>query len=225
MKKGFAAIIFVFAVGYSAISQETSRFFYEGSLNKGVGFVLQDIAYERIAIPTSELLYYSPGGGTAIAARMGVRLFSGFSLSADGGYRLIYMGKSENFGGAKNKSRATQAQKTAGGSLHYTLRSNTPDLWLTGATFNTGADYYFPSTLKRIKNSETLDNINYQETIGFHLGAMLTFLLFPDDNIEMLLGIKYHNVTFEADTPPRRQELNTIDGQGLDFSFGIRGSL
>jgi|GEM_PF-1497363 hypothetical protein len=224
MKKCTAILFLILFTGVSASSQDSSRFFYESTLSKGVGFTLQDIAYERVSIPTSELLYYSFGAGTALDARLGVRMFSGFSLSADGSYRLIYMSKSENFG-RKNKSRATIAQKTAGGSLHYTLRSKTPDLWLTGATFNAGIDHYFPATLKRIKNTETLEDIEYQETTGFHLEAMLTFLLFPDQNIEMLLGIKYHNVSFKADEMPEREEFNTIDGQGIDFSIGIRGSL
>jgi len=194
-------------------------------LNKGVGFELQDINYDIVGLPTSELIYYSFGGGTALDGRIGVNLFSGFALSAGGNYRLVYMSKSENFGNAKNKSRASVALKSVNSTLHYSLRTNTPDLWLTGATFGAGADYYFPATLKRKKNKETLEDVNYKETTGFHLEAMLTFLLFPENNIEMMLGIKYHYGFYDAKEMPDREVLNEIDGQGLDFRIGIRGGL
>lgn len=224
MKK-FATVIFIFTALLSAKSQDSSRVFFDVILNKGAGFELQDINYNRVGLPTSELIYYSFGGGTALDGRIGVNLFSGFALSASGNYRLVYISKSENFGNAKNKSRASIALKSASSTLHYSLRTKTPDLWLTGATFGAGADYYFPSTLRRIKNTETLDDLPYKETTGFHLEAMLTFLLFPEDNIEMMLGIKYHYVSYDAKETPDREVLNEVDGQGLDFRIGIRGGL
>lgn len=224
MKKTILSILFLVSL-ISAQSQNSSRVFYDVILNKGVGFELQDINYDRVGLPTSELIYYSFGGGTALDGRIGVNLFSGFALSAGGNYRLVYISKSENFGNAKNKSRATVALKSASSTLHYSLRTKTPDLWLTGATFGAGADYYFPSTLKRKKNSETLKDIQYKETTGFHLEAMLTFVLFPEDKIEMMLGVKYHYVSYDAKETPDREVLNKIDGQGMDFRIGIRGEL
>lgn len=206
-------------------SQDSSRFFYEATFNKGVGFELQDIAYNWQGFPTSELLYYSFGGGTGVDARLGVNLFSGFSLSADGSYRLVYISKAQNYGSSKNKSRATIAHKMVGGSLHYTLRSKNEEIWLTGATFNGGPDYYFEGRLKQKKNSEDLDDIIYPETMGFHLEAMMSFDLFPESDIEMLLGMKYRYVQFEAEGDPDKEALKKVDGQGIDFRVGIRGSL
>lgn len=225
MKKILVILLIMSALGLKAQHADSSRFFYEATFNKGVGFELQDIAYNWQGFPTSELLYYSFGGGTGLDARVGVNLFSGFSLSADGSYRLVYISKAQNYGSSKNKSRATIAHKVVGGSLHYSLRSKNEEIWLTGATFNAGPDYYFEGTLKQKKNSENLDDIIYPETMGFHLEAMMSFVLFPESNVEMLFGMKYRYVQFEAEGDPDKDALKTVDGQGIDFRIGIRGSL
>lgn len=224
MKNVLGIILIIFATHGMARSQDSTRFFYETTLNKGVGFELQDIIYNWQGFPTSELLYYSFGGGTGADARFGIHLFSGFSLSADASYRLVYMSKAQNFGNGKNKSRATIAHRAVGSSLHYTIRGKNEDIWLSGATFNAGPDYYLEGTLRQMKNNTDLEDITYPETLGFHLEAMMLFDIFPEKNLDMMFGIKYRYAQFDAEGQPENEDLRSVDGQGIDFRVGVRGS-
>lgn len=205
----------------SALQSQEEKFYTDIALKKGVGFETYDLSYSYLTIPTSQKIYYHPGGGTGIEAGFGYRLSERFSAGVRGAYQLVFIEKVENLGSARNRSSATFNRKTVKGYLRYFLPANNRE-WLNGVFFDAGGDYHFPGKLKRKQNSEQQDTRNYESSIGFHLGPGLLFSVAPEKNIDLKFGLTFRFTDFKAkqsneDSP----NLDEIDGSGLDIKLGI----
>ncbi len=203
------------------ILAQQSKFYADVALKKGVGFKTYNLSYSYITIPTSQKIYYHPGGGTGIEAGFGYRFSNSFSVGLQGAYQLVFIEKVENLGSAKNRSAAVFNRKTVKGYIRYFLPANNRE-WLSGVFFDAGGNYHFPGKLKRKQNGEQLETRNYDSSIGFHIGPGLLFSIAPEKNIDFKFGLTFRFTDFQAnhsneDSP----NLDKIDGSGLDIKLGI----
>ena len=204
-----------------ALQSQDGKFYTDIALKKGVGFETYNLSYSYLTIPTSQKIYYHPGGGTGMEAGLGYHLSESFSVGIQGAYQLVFIEKVENLGSARNRSSATFNLKTFKANIRYVLPANNRD-WLSGVFFDAGGDYHFPGKLKRKQNSEQLETRNYESSFGFHVGPGLLFNVAPEKNIDLKFGLTFRFADFQAkqsneDSP----NLNEIDGSGLDIKLGI----
>lgn len=220
IKKATILIIIMLGVQGITNAQEKS-WFADFSLQKGVGFNTLSVNYRYITVPTSEKIYYHPGGGTGVDLGFGYHFSERFSFGIYGTYQLIFIERTDNFGSIRNRSSAVFNRKTIKGDFRYTLLANNSD-WLKGAIFYTGPDYHFPGKFKRKVNQTDRPTLHYDISLGFHGGAGMLFELAPEKGIDFKTAITFRFVDFEYKNPePDDAELKKISGAGVDFQFGI----
>ena len=87
-----------------ALQSQDGKFYTDIALKKGVGFETYNLSYSYLTIPTSQKIYYHPGGGTGMEAGLGYHLSESFSVGIQGAYQLVFIEKVENLGSARNRS-------------------------------------------------------------------------------------------------------------------------
>lgn len=219
VKKVISLIIFVSTLSGLSQAQE-KEWFADISLQKGVGFETLSINYQYITVPTSEKIYYHPGGGTGVELGVGYHFLESLSFGIYGTYQLVFIERTDNFGSIRNHSSAVFNRKTIKGELRYILLARNAD-WLKGAFFSAGPDFHFPGKLKRKVNKKDRPTLNYDKTLGFHVGAGFLFNIDPEKGIDLKTGITFRFADFEATSAPEDAELEKISGSGVDFQFGI----
>lgn len=221
-KTGF---LILFAIGFqSFLSAQEKPFFTEFTLKKGVGFKTLSVNYAYINIPTSEKIYYHPGGGTGLQAGMGYKFSEKISLGFYGVYQLVFNEKVQNIGSFKNRSSAVFNRKTVKADLQYLIPANNKKI-LTGLYFNAGADYHFPGKLVRKQNSEKLKTLYYDNSTGYHLGTGMLINLNPEKGLSLNIGVSFRFADFEVSDPdPDAPELDKISASGVDIKVSLRNA-
>jgi len=211
-------LIFLFSL---ALKAQDQKFFADFTFKKGVGFETYNVSYTYVTLPTSQKIYYHPGGGTGIEAGIGYRFSENFLFGLYGAYQLVFIEKVENLGSIKNRSSATFNRKTVKSYFRYLLPARNQD-WLGAAYFDGGIDYHFPGKLKRKQNGSQLEARTYENSTGFHIGTGLLFDLVPEKDLELKTGISFRFADFDArTTDPDSPRLDKIGASGVDLKVGI----
>lgn len=219
-RKPYFIFILIFFLPLILKAQD-NNFYADFSLNKGVGFETYNVSYEYITLPTSQKIYYHPGGGTGIEAGIGYKFSENFSIGVHGVYQLVFIEKVENLGSLKNRSSATFNRKTIKSHIRYLLPARNQE-WLGAAYFDGGIEYHFPGKLKRKQNETQLKTRNYEKSPGFHLGTGLLFDVVPEKDLELKTGISIRFAEFDAKTTdPESPKLDKIGASGVDIKIGI----
>ena len=215
--------LILFAIGFQGfLSAQEKPFFTEITLKKGVGFNTLSVNYNYLNLPTSEKIYYHPGGGTGLQAGVGYKFSGKFSLGFYGVYQLVFNEKVQNIGSRKRRSSAVFNRKTVKADLQYLIPANNKKI-LTGVYFNAGPDYHFPGKLVRKKNSEKQKTLYYDKAIGYHAGSSVLFSLKPEKGLSLNVGVTFRFADFEVSDPdPEAPELDAIDASGVDFKVSLR---
>ncbi len=190
------------------------------SLNRSIGVDWHSTNYTSLNNSDIHKLPFSAGGGTGIELGFGKYFTSRFSLSGSVGYRQILAFKFENANGVSNKSSVSFNYKMLTAGLNYAIYKS--EKLLEEVSLGGMVIYSDAGKLRIIEDQKRIALDRFDNSYGWQLHTNFILNLFSKTSLKGETAIAYRSVNFknsETNHAPRYGELN---GQGINFSFGLR---